>query len=833
VHVELRLDGPDMVVSVDGQEVLSARDGAYTHGSVFVCGSGSYEVRLRGVDVFAKKGSGTTYREPKPASAAAVASAVDPKAVWPEKDLSKCKDGVFVDAKGRRHVWGVDKRFLWYDGLPYVPLAGSDDQYFLLYEPKALGDARAWNRLRDEKTLADLSRFGLTWQGVFLRLADYVDPTKTDHAFSDDGGNGGVSRLQEIAGDVFRVTDARRSLLSYFSYTTRVRNPHRPHVIAYLVPNDRERYLGVFGLPNESGSFGLATGRTFACDGKNTFGYACYWPRANETEWLFLHNTYMAEISKKLDWSSDSGAAVGGFWIMELIGEETDAVPLAHDPKTGPVREIGDYFQRSGFIFSQFGVKADVKAKGERAAAERRRAFGAWMDHLAFAGFNNAQVCWLGTDWMIHAGTGNNVGYPSKCFSKYSDGACDFRTELLPELDKRNFSTYLSTATFNFVQDCKNELGFTPEDWSVDEKGKPHANFGNVRLDVASPKVREVYCRILDELAAEGAKDPHVKGVAISLDGFFQLQGGYGTNALKRCERETPLRFPDYRAAAAYRYLTNDVTRLRTWTTWRGKMAHELIVALRDTIRRHNPDWTLLVRYLNNYTYQFAKRDEARQREICERTGILPELYRDEEGLLFCPRSFYEAKVKSLPDAWSFRYDHGITDVPTRAGTAHHQWTAYWETPGIFPIFSKYTYGWLGCPNTIPVNRGMLETATAHLANENIRYLAYQAWESATAGTEHLMRRFATAFRALPVAEPRPFVSEVSGPDGLHVAWYGGRLAIVNPTARSGKVVLKGVDAKRLVELGRGRTYDRAFFGRTFEIDVLPYDLLVFESGAK
>ena len=202
--------------------------------------------------------------------------------------------------------------------------------------------------------------------------------------------------------------------------------------------------------------------------------------------------------------------------------------------------------------------------------------------------------------------------------------------------------------------------------------------------------------------------------------------------------------------------------------------------------------------------------------------------------MAFVPRTFYEHKVALLPGKWSYKYEHGVTDIPTKFGTGHHQWTGYWESPGMFTAFSKYTYGWLGCPNTLPLGRAPLDTFLFHLANENIRMMTYQAWESALEQSEHLLRRVGAAYRALPIAEPRDFTGTVSfGGDltaaDVKIAWYGDRLAIINPSDKAGFVTLKGIGADTLKELGRQRNYRASgFFSKSFEIEVEPYDLLVF-----
>ena len=827
VRFELRLDGAKMTATANGEKVAWAEDGDFTSGGVYICGCHESVVQFCSFDVFGKDGGKTAWHKVKEAVAASESAVRE----LPLSPVEPEKGAVFVDAAGRTHHWRADRSFVWYDGLPYVPLAGSDGQYFLLHEPKAVGDSRVFSRIRDDKALADIRAHGLTWQGVFLRLVDYVDPAKTDHAFSEDCGIGGTSRLESIAGDTFRVTSPRKSLVPYFSYTVNYRKARKMHVVAVLVPNDVERYLGVFPLPNESGSFGVATGRTFPLDGRNYFAYACYYPRDVRTEWIFLNNTYARSVRKGNTWPKNGGGAMGGFWVMEPVGDETDFIPKATPPASGPERTIGDYNQRPGALFSNFGVKADAKAATPEASAARRAAFGSWIDHVRFAGCNDAQVCWLGIDWLVGNGA-NNVGYDTAIFPKKRALAYDYPSELCPEIERRGMTTLASTATFNVDDYTKKEMGLVGEDIRIGTDGNPVKSFGTDRMEPAAPRVRELYRKVVREVAEAAKNSPAIRGVAISLDGFFTLEGGWGEYPLKRFERECGVKLPSYEAAAAHNFITNDAARLLKWRNWRARDGHALICSLRDEVKAVRPDWTLFVRCLTPYSYKFEKRQGVDQRAMLLKDGIDPDLYRNEEGMVFLPRTWYESKITLQPGEWSFQYDHGVMDVPTRYGTGHHQWTGYWESPGMFPNGSKYTYGWLGCPNTIPVGRTMLETFTYHLANENVRCWSYQAWESALESTEHLLRRMATAYRALPVAEPVDVVDGVSARGGgispvdVKVAWYGDRLGVVNPTPKGGVLRIK-VDSD-MIEYGRLRHYRRGLFSRAIDVEVLPYDLLVF-----
>ena len=831
VRFELCINGPKITATANGEQVAWAEDGDLRSGGVFICGCPESVVQFCTFDVYGKDGGKTSWK-PVREQAAKSESAVRELPLSP---VSPERGEVFADAAGRVHHWRVEGGFLVYDGLPYVPMSGSDGQYFLLHEPAAVGDARVFERVRDEKTLDDIRRHGLTWQGVFLRLVDYIDPSKTDHAFSEDCGIGGKSRLEKIGGDVFRVTSPRKSLVPYFSYTVNYRRARKMHVVAALVPNDVERYLGVFPLPNESGSFGVATGRTFPVDGRNYFAYACYYPHDVKNEWIFLSNTYaMRGVKGGVSWPKNGGGAVGGLWVMEPIGEETDFFPKATPPASGPERTIGDYNQRPGALFSNFGVKADDKKPAP--SADRIAAFGAWLDHVRFSGCNDAQVCWFGIDWLVGTGA-NNIGYGTKMFAAKRKNAFDYARELCPEVERRGMTTLASTATFNFDDWTKKDIGLSDEDIRIGPDGNPLKSFGTNRLEPASPKAREVYRKVVREVAEAARGCAAVRGVAISLDGFFTLEGGWGELPLRRFERECGVKLPSYVAAEAHAFVTNDASRLAKWRAWRARDGHALICSLRDEVRAVRSDWTLFVRCLTPYSYKFEKVNGIDQRAMLLKDGIDPDLYRDEEGMVFLPRTWYEAKVKLQPGEWSFAYDHGVMDVPTKYGTGHHQWTGYWESPGMFPAGSKFTYGWLGCPNTIPVGRTMLETFTYHLANENVRCWSYQAWESALESTEHLLRRMATAYRALPVAEPvdvKDGVKIVSGGlrrEDLKIAWYGDRLGVVNPTAKSGVVSVR-TDGD-MIEYGRLRRYGRGLFSRAIEIEVQPYDLLVFGKVAE
>lgn len=793
VRFEVSFHGERLEAFANGELVAAARDASYASGQVFLCGSTVAATRLTAFDVFA----------------------------------AEAAERVYTDAAGRDHRYHVDSGFLWYDGEPFIPLVDSDEQYFLRYEPAKCPDARAWNRLRDHSALADIAAHGLTWQGVFLKLVDYIDPALRDHAFHEDGGLGGASRLLEIDGDIFRVTSPRKALLPYFSYTTSAEVPHKMHVVAVLVPNDVERYLGVYPLPSESGAFGVATGRTFPCDHTNRATYACYYPRDAKTEWIFLSNVFQRDVKRHMTWSDRSGGAIGGLWMMEPIGRETDYLPRVTPPVSGSERILGDYNQTPNFIFRNFGVAAGRDDKTPQGRNGRRAAIAGWLDHARFAGLNHAEVCWLGVDWLVHDGQ-NNVGYDTRLFADYR-AAYDYPSEFVPELAKRGMTTFVSSATFNVRDPFKAKLGLSESDVLVRPDGSRGQKFGTGLLESASPNVQAAYCRVVDELARSAKGCPNVKGVAISIDGFFMLNGGWGEVALAAFERQTGIRIPNHTATNAYEFIQRDPSRLAAWKTWRAANAHGLLTRLRDTVRAVDPNWTLLVRNLHAYTYQFIRAYEKDPRQTMLDVGFRPELYADMEGLLFASRAQYENKITKLPGEWGFAYTHGVTDLPTRGGTGYHQWTGYWESPGMFPTFSKYKIGWLGCPNTIPVGRQMLETFTSHLANENIRYMAYQAWESAIEETEHLLRRMAAAYRALPIAEPRPFAGKVEGWPGLRVAWYGDRLAVINPTARAGRVRVPS--GRALVEYGRHRPY-RPEDGAV-EVDVKPFDLLVFGGLSK
>ncbi|MBM4081595.1 MAG: hypothetical protein FJ278_17965, partial [Planctomycetes bacterium] len=360
--------------------------------------------------------------------------------------------------------------------------------------------------------------------------------------------------------------------------------------------------------------------------------------------------------------------------------------------------------------------------------------------------------------------------------------------------------------------------------------GEPARIFGQTKLDPTSDKVKALFVRIVDELAEQTAANACVPGIGISIDGFFTLtdETGYGANTLRRYERDTGGKTPSA-AAEAYDWLHATPERLKHWQAWRCAEMRELLTRLRDAVRKRRPNLVLKVALMNKRTYEFLRMTDAEALDLLLGQGIDPALYRDDDGIFFAARSCYEHKPKNKDGTAGFNFTHGVADVPTRHGTGYHQWTGYWEQAGVFNCLSRYQIGWLASANLVPLGRRILETATYHLRVGNVRELQYQTWERGLAGWEHHLRRFAAAFRALPVAEPRPFKSKVavlSGPpadETLWVSWHGDRLAVINDHAAPRVVRIEA--AGGMVELGRSRKL-RPSDG-WIELELAPFDLLV------
>lgn len=840
--IRIEADGPSLRASIDGEDAATARDADHASGAVALGGSAESSTLFRSFTVFRKGNAGGEWTPASAPSPAKPAPAEPPSA--PRADVASLPRqpmdgaGTVRDANKAVHHYRLKEGVLLYDGLPYIPVRDSDGQYFVLYEPERW-PREAWDSLRSDTTLQDLSRHGLTGPIVRLRLADYIDCRNTDHKFHEDGGIGGRSRILQIGKVPYRVTEARKVLPPYFVYTSTFDATNRAHVIAYEVPNDRERYLSVDPIPSESGSGGVYTGGNFPVDGDSHVQMHVYYPTKREIEWVFMQP--VVGVNKIMKWSPESGAAVSKFWAMELMDPPGDTRPVVHAPR-GPSRNIGTHEQHNTYIFRNYGVLMD---RAHPSAEQRRASFANWLDYVRFAGGNLAVVHWLGTDCMLDANYTSNVLYPSKLFAEWrKKDTDDCVQELLPEVEARGMVTYASLPSYNFTDENKQKLGLTDDDFLVNKEGAQARIFDRAKLDPTSERVKQLFVKIVDELASVVAPSKSVEGVGIWIDGFFTLGDalGYGPNTLKRYQHDTGAVLPSPSdAAASFDWLHATPERLKSWQAWRCAQMHDLLIRLRDAVRARRPDMILKVAVVNTRTQKFLRSTDAEALDLLLGQGIDPALYRNEEGLVFAQRSFYEGKVLNREGTEGFNFTHGVADIPTRYGTSYHQWTGYWEQAGAFNSLSRYNIGWLASASLVPVGRRILETATYHLRVGNIRELEYQTWERGTSGWEQYLRRFAAAYRSLPVAEPKPFdgkVETVSGPprdETLALRWFQDRLAVINDRAEGRVIRLQAKElfpqSPAVAELGRSRRLDA--IGGTVELELLPYDLLVLAPASE
>ncbi|MBM4047932.1 MAG: hypothetical protein FJ279_22760, partial [Planctomycetes bacterium] len=266
-RLRIQADGPQLSASIDGEPSATATDAAHATGEVCLVGSEAAPVTFGQLVLFAKEGVPGQRSQPPggPNLFGGSPNKLGTPAAMPTGQTPR---GNLLDADGRTHRYALRDGVLEYDGQPFVPVRDSDGQYFVLYEP-ARWPAKAWEKLRCADTLREVARHGLTYPIVRLQLVDYVDCTRDDHGFHEDGGIGGRSRVLRLGDDEYRVTSCRKPLPPYFVYSTAFESVGKAHVVAYQVPNDRERYLSVNPIPTESGSGGVYTGGNYPVDGKS------------------------------------------------------------------------------------------------------------------------------------------------------------------------------------------------------------------------------------------------------------------------------------------------------------------------------------------------------------------------------------------------------------------------------------------------------------------------------------------------------------------------------------------------------------------------------------
>ena len=741
----------------------------------------------------------------KPAGEMALAAAPAPKEIAPSE--FQFRDG-----------------FVWRGNQRYVPLAGSDGEFYLRYEPQRM-TPQAWKTLIDEEELGRLTRFGLNRKPVLCRLVDWVDAAKTDHNFDEDGGLGGRSRLLEIAGETFRVTSPRRSKPAYFLYDLDFAEPTVPHIVVYRVPNDIARICTVNPIPTETGSGAAYSGVIFPLDGKAYNQMFVYYPPAKTVRFCVIYSAKYA-AAKHIPSVPASGAAISGMWSLQLE-EPIEAFSAA--PKGGQVvsRGLGiDYTEPATWVYRIYGVQ------NANTPEKRRAAWASFIDYSRFAGANMAYVDFIGSDWVGAVGTyateTGGASYDSPLLGANPTGT-DFFKELMPLAEEQKFRVVPTMAAFMLDGPYQKRLGVTEEMYQVKEDGQVHKMFGLPRLNPLHPHVQEVFYKALGELAQRAAAFQCADTIACRLNGFGLGLGpktGYEAYTLKLFARETGIAVPTDDPVKAAEYLKANAW--DKWIQWRCRKSQQFWAGARDVVTSQRKDLKLAVLYMLGSQFSWADVSAGARLEEIRASGLDPALLAGEKNLFFQEVWTWENRYAKAVQDWPWR-SYPAADSGKALPKDLSIWSGYWEQPGVFSRLSQYQIGWISSASAWPVGRSFFENFAYGLTKINARDITLMNWERGLAQQECNLRRFSRAFLPVPLEPAKPFsgtISVVEGPlkaQDLWACFRGEKLQVVNLSGASGRISLSGVEGA-WTELGRGDRYDKLQ-----DISILPFDVLTFD----
>jgi len=657
-------------------------------------------------------------------------------------------------------------------------------------------------------------------------LVDYVDCTRTDHNFIDDGR----SRVLELPdGEKYRLT-AGDGELSWYAYVLKTRpRPGRPHVIVVQTINDVERYTTVTltvpkGKPwaapysgEETASIDcqepncynpdvggtVYTGREYPLDRKSFDYMFLYYPKAGEVKVTISHQASEEKHSEI------NGAAVARIWLFDIIDPISEVLVEPAVPPDGPERKLALYVPHPWFIYSHYGTPYRTKE-------QRIQGLTSFVEYVKFCGFNQLQLHIInGSD------TAGRAWYDSKLYKPFE---ADLIEELIPMAAESGIQV-LPIVTPIFAPYGSNvgdypvtpdENGFCRLSLQLDRDGKTYTStMGSLAPDPLRPEVQEWLFKCLREILDRAAKYRNVPGVGFRVNGKIGLcyvgnqpnkcgqDSGYSEWDISEFENDTGVKVPRV-GVTAYDWLRANAW--EKWIAWRCRRTHDFWLKARDLVRSYRPGMKLVVAcdLPSEYPgYNIEWVNGTAPRELMRHHGYDPELFKNDDGIVIqrgmmiaSDRYFGKWGPPHGRNAWAhkaFNYADGVVECyETPSGHAVELYYNYWEeVPHPDPQYGTN----LRTAAPAPPGQFYFEPATYSIRKANVHTMAFMGWERASIGHEHDLRRFARAYRALPAVAPKDFEGQVKvlnvapgakyrkpeDPD-VWVKWFGSRLAVLNDT---------------------------------------------------
>lgn len=706
-----------------------------------------------------------------------------------------------------------------------------------------------------KKTILDNYAADAVPDPVVVELTDTVDCTQTDHNFSDEsfwgefGFHNKPSRLMNISGKTFRVTGAPDGGFDTFYYHYDVTTggvAGVPHLLMAELSNDQERYtsLQIHHPDDIVVEPGLPWSPPYESEPTiNPYGdpwYETNYPRIQQgpifgpdvgvcvytgleipvdhepfnVGLIFHPKTSVVQVGVtgmgvNTVRTENDGAAVSQMWVFKFVEPMHDRFP-AHTLPDPPhkQRRIGIYMTHPAYFYMHYGAPI-------RLLEHRQAGLTNLVRHLKFCGFN-----YLVFNAVNGADRTEKTWYPGSAHYDWNSGG-DLLSELPPIAEQESVEL-VPLITSLKRHDRNDGLNFSWESYQIMTNGQQTMAFGNPMPDPLRPEVQQLVFNLLNEIASRCAQSPAVRGIGIRMSGTIGTcyashqdhetparMSGYSSWDLQQFKDDTGSGVPASPPSTAYDWLRARSDEWEAWINWRCEKTRDFWLACRDVIRGHRPDLIFVVQCdlpsrCPGSNIQWA--DGESPYDLLRHHGYDAEMFVNDTGILIS-RGMMIARDRNKNDArwgppigtnWEnyrlFHYAPGLAEMyRTAEGRSCEFWQNYWEeNANPYFEFGAPPGGHFRTQTPAAPGRHFFEAAVMSIRRQDPDTMTWLGWNRPTLTHENDLRKFAQAFRALPVVDPVPFDGTVTpdSPDEVVARWYDDRLAVVNDASSARTITL-------------------------------------------
>ncbi len=417
--------------------------------------------------------------------------------------------------------------------------------------------------------------------------------------------------------------------LSRFGYRFPIQNTDKPHMLVLRYPDDKRRHMLINDCFSYDLSTGVITGGEYPVTNQAQTIYYLFYTRTNDMTITFT------------TWGQDEPAAAFGFAIYEL-----ESLPVPTGIPSGiPTRKMGIQYEDPCGAQGDLGV-IDYAGWSKR-ILEFAKMTGQnmlvypinWYAGPLFDSKTQPASLWQWVTLPDHTQhtvtTTEPLDWVSPLLDECEKANIDFvggmtllrLGNLLKNMQVDLDAIAAGEDTYNNMR-CDNKVQTSVNDWTIQynalnveamvaqgrEKwdatdftyayGEKKDSFGGAPMfNPLHPEVQRQLLEYFEEISEKYGKKKAFKGVSVNIwhgtmIWFGSLMVGYDDYTAELFYKETGIKMPGApndptRFEKRYTYLTRRNRNL--WIAWRCQKIRELILKIRDALRKHNPDLTLYI----------------------------------------------------------------------------------------------------------------------------------------------------------------------------------------------------------------------------------------------